>query len=78
LRRGDPVAGTHDHRLWNMGPQHKRVYARLRRAMRGDGSERLRGSRLMTSASGVGGMEDKPAHAPREFILLSTLFLKCC
>jgi hypothetical protein len=35
-RRGDPVAGTHNHRLWNMGPQHKRVYARLRRAMRGD------------------------------------------
>jgi tRNA (guanine37-N1)-methyltransferase len=28
-RRGDPVAGTHNHRLWNMGPQHKRVYARL-------------------------------------------------
>src|SRR5262245_23926199 len=25
-------AGTHNHRLWNMGPQHKRVYARLRRA----------------------------------------------
>src|SRR2546430_507805 len=21
LRRGDPVAGTHDHRLWNMGPR---------------------------------------------------------
>jgi hypothetical protein len=35
-RRGDPVAGTHNHQLWNMGPQHKRVYARLRRAMRGD------------------------------------------
>jgi hypothetical protein len=31
-------AGTHNHRLWNMGPQHKRVYARLRRAMRGDDS----------------------------------------
>src|SRR6478736_4750934 len=29
-------AGAHDHRLWNMGPQHKRVDARLRRAMRGD------------------------------------------
>ena len=29
-------AGTHNHRLWNMGPQHKRVYARLRHAMRGD------------------------------------------
>src|SRR3989454_11881414 len=28
---GDPW-----YRLWNMGPQHKRVYARLRRAMRGD------------------------------------------
>src|SRR5262249_24307903 len=26
---GDPVAGTHNNRLWNMGPQHKRVYARL-------------------------------------------------
>src|SRR5215510_8201639 len=22
-------AGTHNHRLWNMGPQHKRVYARV-------------------------------------------------
>src|SRR2546426_2650489 len=33
---GDPW-----YRLWNMGPQHKRVYARLRRAMRGDdGGER--------------------------------------
>src|SRR5262249_12833346 len=27
-RRGDPVAGAHNHRLLNMGAQHKRVYAR--------------------------------------------------
>ncbi len=35
-------AGTHNHRHWNMGPQHKRVYARLRRAMRGDDSNERR------------------------------------
>src|SRR5262249_61873175 len=29
-------AGIHHHGLWNMGPQHKRGYARLLRAMRGD------------------------------------------
>jgi hypothetical protein len=28
LRRGDSVAGTHNHHLWNMGHQHKRIYAR--------------------------------------------------
>jgi len=27
-RRGDPVAETYNDRLWNMGPQRKRVYAR--------------------------------------------------
>jgi 23S rRNA pseudouridine2605 synthase len=35
-RRGDPVAGTHNHRLWTMGPQHKGGSSRIRRAMRGD------------------------------------------
>src|SRR5262249_36061508 len=38
-------AGTHNHRLWNMGPQHKRVYARLRRAMRGDDNGVISGVR---------------------------------
>src|SRR6266481_3190748 len=33
-------AGTHDHRLWNMSPQHKHVYARLRRAIRRTTSQR--------------------------------------
>src|SRR5215469_14394231 len=41
MSRGDPVAGTHKHLLWNMGPQHKRVYARLLRAMRGDDRDTL-------------------------------------
>src|SRR5262249_39673469 len=38
-------AGTDNHRLWNMGPQHKRVYARLRRAMRGDDNGEISGVR---------------------------------
>src|SRR5262249_4017968 len=43
---GTPFAGTHIPEPVVMGRQHKRVYARLRRAMRGDGGRMSSGMRV--------------------------------
>src|SRR4029450_9965617 len=48
-RRGDPVAGTHNHRLWNMGP-------RLRIPLR-------KGCRSLIEAEGGGGGQQEHLEA---------------
>src|SRR6516165_9877815 len=50
--------------LWNMGPQHKRVYARLRRAMRRD--DRTRACIRLPHPSCRAALPPKPLVLPRE------------